>query len=174
MGFLQARILEWVAMPSSRLSFQPRDRTQISCIAGRFFTSWATREAHEYWSGYPLPSPGDLPDPGIEWMRVSCIAGRFFTSWASREALHFTTYDYIFESEILETSQHQTFCICSLVEDDMTVVMLDFFSFCSLSCYWESQRHIMSRLWFLRPKVHIVNEYRFLLSNKIYSIKVIK
>ena len=45
MGILQARILEWVAMPSSRRSSQPRDRTQVSCIAGRFFTSWATREA---------------------------------------------------------------------------------------------------------------------------------
>ena len=38
MGILQARILEWVAMPSSRGSSQPRDRTQVFCIAGRFFT----------------------------------------------------------------------------------------------------------------------------------------
>ena len=37
-GILQARILEWVAIPFSRVSFQPRDRTQLSCIAGRFFT----------------------------------------------------------------------------------------------------------------------------------------
>ena len=37
-GILQARILEWVAMPSSRGSSRPRDRTQVSCIAGRFFT----------------------------------------------------------------------------------------------------------------------------------------
>ena len=44
-GLLQASILEWVAMPSSRGSSQPRDRTRVSCIAGRFFTSWATREA---------------------------------------------------------------------------------------------------------------------------------
>ena len=46
-GILQARILEWVAFPFSRGSSQPRDRTQVSCIAGGFFTSWATREAHE-------------------------------------------------------------------------------------------------------------------------------
>ena len=39
MGILQARILEWVAMPSSRGSSQPRDRIQVSHIAGRFFTS---------------------------------------------------------------------------------------------------------------------------------------
>ena len=45
MGILQARILEWVAMTSSRGSSQPRDWTQDSRIAGRFFTVWATREA---------------------------------------------------------------------------------------------------------------------------------
>ena len=38
-GILQARILEWVAFPFSRGSSQPGDRTQVSCIAGRFFTS---------------------------------------------------------------------------------------------------------------------------------------
>ena len=50
-GIFQARILEWVAFPFSRGSSQPRDRTQVSCIAGGFFTSWAPREAQEYWSG---------------------------------------------------------------------------------------------------------------------------
>ena len=44
-GILQARILEWVAISFSRGSSQPRDWTQVSCIAGRFFTIWATREA---------------------------------------------------------------------------------------------------------------------------------
>ena len=43
-GILQARILEWVALPFSRGSSQPRDRTQVSDIAGGFFTSWAIRE----------------------------------------------------------------------------------------------------------------------------------
>ena len=38
-GILQARILEWVALPFSSRSSQPRDRTQVSHIAGRFFTS---------------------------------------------------------------------------------------------------------------------------------------
>ena len=45
-GVLQARILEWIAFPFSKESSQPRDRTLVSQIAGRFFTSWATREAH--------------------------------------------------------------------------------------------------------------------------------
>ena len=45
LGILQARILEWVAFPFSRESSQLRDRTRVSCIAGRFFTSGAIREA---------------------------------------------------------------------------------------------------------------------------------
>ena len=47
---LQATILEWVAFPFSRGSSQLRDWTQVSHIAGGFLTSWATREAQEYWS----------------------------------------------------------------------------------------------------------------------------
>ena len=66
LGILQARILEWVAFPFCRGSSQPRDQTQVSCIADWFFTSWTTREAQEYWSGYPIPSPVDLPGPGIK------------------------------------------------------------------------------------------------------------
>ena len=53
-GILQAGIMEWVALSFSRGSSQPRDWTQISRTAGRF------------WTGYPIPSPGGLPDPGIE------------------------------------------------------------------------------------------------------------
>ena len=41
-GIFQARVLEWIAISSSRGSSQPRDQTQVSHIAGRFFTIWAT------------------------------------------------------------------------------------------------------------------------------------
>ena len=44
-GILQARILEWIAVPSSRGSSRPRDGSWVSCTAGGFFTVWATREA---------------------------------------------------------------------------------------------------------------------------------
>ena len=57
-GILQARILEWVAFPFSRGSFQPRDWTQVSHLGGGFFTSWATRK--------PKNTGVDLPDLGIE------------------------------------------------------------------------------------------------------------
>ena len=60
---LQARIPEWVAIPFSRGSFQTTDRTQVSCIAGRYFTSWATREGQEYWKwvASPFSSGSSLP-----------------------------------------------------------------------------------------------------------------
>ena len=45
-GVFQGRILEWVAIPFSKGSSQLRDKTLASCIAGRFFMVWATREAH--------------------------------------------------------------------------------------------------------------------------------
>ena len=53
-------------MPSSRGAFQPRDWTLVSLIEGRFFIIWATRQNQEHWSGQPVPSSGDLPNPGIE------------------------------------------------------------------------------------------------------------
>ena len=49
----QGRILEWVAIPFSRGSSWPKDQTQVSCIIGRFFTIWTTREA--------LVWPGNSP-----------------------------------------------------------------------------------------------------------------
>ena len=50
----QARVLEWVAISFSRGSSWPRDWTQVSCIAGRCFTLWATREA----DSLPAEPPG--------------------------------------------------------------------------------------------------------------------
>ena len=107
-GILQARILEWVAIPSSRGASWPRD-WMLSSMAGRshqgspknpwrdglcleyayasevkvkslsrvrlFETPWTVAHQappsmgfskQEYWSGLPFPSPGNLPDPGIE------------------------------------------------------------------------------------------------------------
>ena len=47
-GILQARVLEWVAIAFSRGSSRPRDRTRVSCIPGRRFNLWATREANSH------------------------------------------------------------------------------------------------------------------------------
>ena len=76
MGILQARILEWAAMTSSRGSSQLRDQMQVPHIAGRFFTIWATREAQEYWSWQPSHFSRGSFWPRNQ-ARVSCIVGIF-------------------------------------------------------------------------------------------------
>ena len=64
-GILQARILECVAILFSRGSSQPRDGTQVSHSAGRFFTSWATGEADlTVWiaTNWKILKEGGIPD----------------------------------------------------------------------------------------------------------------
>ena len=71
-GLLQARILEWVAFPFFRGSFQSRDRTQVSCIVGRFFTScttWAEKAMAPHsstlaWKTPRMEEPGRLQSMG--------------------------------------------------------------------------------------------------------------
>ena len=87
-GTVQARILECIAISSSRESSQPRHQTQISQIVGRFFIVWATREApyiyfaesHELCptlcdpiDGSPPGSsvPGILQSRTLEWVAIS-------------------------------------------------------------------------------------------------------
>ena len=47
-GIIQARILKWVSLTFYRGSSWPSDETQVSCLEGRFFTIWATRETHDF------------------------------------------------------------------------------------------------------------------------------
>ena len=80
-GIFQARILECLAFPFSKGSSKPRDRTQVSHSAGRFFTSLSHKESPRTleWVAYPFSR-------GSSQLRnqtgVSCIAGGFFTNWA--------------------------------------------------------------------------------------------
>ena len=60
-GIFQARVLAWVAFPFSRGSSQPRDQIQVSSIAGRFFTSWVTREALGAGDACSIPWVGKIP-----------------------------------------------------------------------------------------------------------------
>ena len=60
-GILQARILEWVGIPFSWGSSQPRDWNQVSCIEGRFFTVWATWETQHFWQLLWVFNRGENP-----------------------------------------------------------------------------------------------------------------
>ena len=70
-GILQARILEWVAMPSSRGYSQPRDWTWVSHIAGRFFTIWGTSVCLVAQSCPTFCYPMDCSPPGSSVCRDS-------------------------------------------------------------------------------------------------------
>ena len=83
-GILQARILEWVDFPFSKGSSQPRDWTQVSHIAGWFFTRRASREAQNTGVGYH-PSPRGSSQPRHR-TQVSCITDRRFSICGTRDA----------------------------------------------------------------------------------------
>ena len=63
------RMLEWVAYPFSSRSSQPRNWNGVSCNAGRFFTSWAVREAYCLNSSHPL-----LPSPHPQAALYVCVS----------------------------------------------------------------------------------------------------
>ena len=70
----QARILEWVAISFSRGSSQPRDQTQVSCIAGRFFMNRATRAGYTlHRASQEVPVVKDPPDNGGDIRHVSSV-----------------------------------------------------------------------------------------------------
>ena len=99
-GILKARILEWVGISFPSRSSCSRNQTQVSCIAGRFFTIWATREAllnkmillqlRSYFSRVRLCDPIDSSPPGspvpgilqartLEWVAIS-----FSKAWSEK------------------------------------------------------------------------------------------
>ena len=94
MGILQARILEWVAMPSSRGSSQPQDRTQVSYITGRYFTILSHQGSSRILSGWPILSPGDLPDPGIELGSPALQADSLPAELRGKPLLHLVIWKY--------------------------------------------------------------------------------
>ena len=77
-GILQARILEWVTVPFSRVSSQPKDRTRSPTLQA---DSLPGKRMNTEWVTYTFSSGSfRLRDP----TRVCCIAGGFFTSGATR------------------------------------------------------------------------------------------
>ena len=104
-GFSRPRILEWVAMPSSRGSSQPTDWTQVSLIAGRFFIVWAIREAqsiHVAWWKSPTTeskswkhrhcrSSGQFPDKRT-LIRLTVVGAGIWRTWVSTLVAYFWTW----------------------------------------------------------------------------------
>ena len=85
-GFLQVRILEWVAFPFFRGSSQTRDWPQVSRITGGFFTSWATREAQSFHNH----------------MRIICMLSGFSRVWLCNPGPPGSSVHGILQARILE------------------------------------------------------------------------
>ena len=80
---LQAKILKWIIFPFCRESSQPRDWTQVSHIAGRSFTSWATQEAQEY---HLSLFQWIFSIQELNWGLLHCRWILYQLNWAIREA----------------------------------------------------------------------------------------
>ena len=142
-GILQAKILEWIAVHFSRGSSQPRNRTRVSCIAGGFFTSWATREAGILeWVAYLLSSGSSWPR---NWTRVSCIAGGFFTNWAIREENSARQYK---DSDLLIFASLDPSMVCTLARPLIHSFHVSFFSstICQVLGIHQLTRHLLCPL----------------------------
>ena len=96
-GILQARVLEWVAISFSRGSSRPRDWTLVSCIAGRFFINWATREGENIFCSIVrschFPSPYSFVVQSLRHVRL------FVTLWT---AAHQSSLSFIISQSLLK------------------------------------------------------------------------
>ena len=87
MGILQASILEWAAMPSSRGSSQPREDLGPNLLHCRWLLYHLSHQGSPRISKWVAYAFSRRSSQLRNQTRVSCIAGKFFTSWATREAL---------------------------------------------------------------------------------------
>ena len=88
-GIFQGRILEWVAVSFSRASSPPRDWTWVSCIEGRFFNNWATREVAKLCSMGTIlslicflesvPHCSCARSPRVLWTNETCSLDKLLT-----------------------------------------------------------------------------------------------
>ena len=98
-GIFQARVREWVAISFSRGSSRPRDRTQVSHIAGRCFTLWATREA-PLWINYLLISWLQSPSTVIlEPKKIKSVTASTFPPSICHEMMGLDDYRNNFSLE---------------------------------------------------------------------------
>ena len=114
------RILEWVAYPFSSGSSRPRNRTGVSCIAGGFFTSWATREALKSCLRH-------------KWYLSSVFLASSFST-----ILFFLWCNYQNQGEIkaIITVSLVTFCIFKKCTSNYEIIDFFFYYQRSFRCHW--------------------------------------
>ena len=119
-GILQARILEWVAISFSRGSSWPRDWTQVSCISGRRFNLWATRQ------GRYIPKYFILFVAMVNGI-VSLISLSIFSLFVYRGARDFcvlTLYPATLLCSLISSSNFVLWCLWFWYQDNASFVKL--------------------------------------------------
>ena len=119
------RMLEWVAISISIRSSQPRDRTQVSCIVGRRFTIWATREATFFRGGgtkrsfvlHPLPQPHSACCSSPCLLPEGVSLGSFFVlSFSFEHLVRYVEKSLWLDELSRDVSGSQGFCILMRVD----------------------------------------------------------
>ena len=110
-GILQARILEWVAFPSSGGSSQPRGWPQVSRLEGRFFAIWARREARVdiYPLGFGVPSS-------------------VTTQHWGESAVHYSRFSLATHLYIVSVEQENSFCLIQSIPPHFYMELIMYWS----------------------------------------------
>ena len=111
-GILQAGILEWVSFPFSRESSQPRDWTQVSHIAGRYFTSWATGKLKNTGVDSLSLLQGNLPSPGIKLVYRALQADSLPTELSGKPYVYY----YLYYNTDVDNDVSGDILICSFLK----------------------------------------------------------
>ena len=107
-GILQAGILQWVAIPFSRGSSQPRDRTQVSWIAFRFFTVWASGKPKKTGMGSLSLLQWVFQTQGLNWGLLqsrSLLLCKWILYQLSSQGIHFILVHFSQKGKMVATSQ---------------------------------------------------------------------
>ena len=156
-GIFYARMVEWAAFPFSRGSSQSRDQTQVSHIAGRFFTSWATREVE--WVAYPSSSGSSQPN------QMESKQGLLYCRW-----IFYQLYQKVLGRVIREFSSVQF--SCSVVSDSLRPHELQHTRLPYFITNSRSLLKLMS-IELVMPSNHLILCYPHLLPPRIFpSIRV--
>ena len=126
-GIFQARTLEWVAISFPRESSQPRDQTQVSHIAGRLLTIWATREP--------------LKVPSVQFSSVQSVMSNSATPWiaacqASLSITNSLSSPKLMSIEFVMLSRHLILCHPLLLLHPITSSIRVFFNESTLHMRW--------------------------------------
>ena len=117
-GILQARILDWVAVPFSRGSSQPRIQPRSPRLqVGSLPAESRGKPNSTGVVAYPFSSGSSWPR---SWTGVSYIIGRFFTSWATREAAGLTILPLI----PYLSSHHRVLCFLIMLYSVLTLCLV--------------------------------------------------